>query len=478
MNALERIIFLISTPRSGSTLLAHLLSAHPKVHSKGETWLMLALNQIGNLPAYHPYGNWHVATATRDFLKEAGNDAIPAVAKTLYSMALPEKKTVFLDKTPRYYWISDWLYSQFPDAHFIVLQRNPLDVAASMKTTWQDKIDYGTIFSNQSSTVFDLMFGPEKVAGFAKKHEHDPRVHVVQYEDVVRDPASECARLLKALKLNEGEFSEDWLKIEPERLALNFGDPKIHQTEKVHSDSLGSAKQVLTEDEFAFLSAYHRRDDLPPEDPWADKVLLARKRVEMQLRERQLMETAFLSPGAHNQAADEIAHSIFKQVANIPDISGAMPQLAVGSGTLGPWPPISVGEVINMASDVRLAGCLGEGWHSLESDAVWSSRARSFLTLRLDGDVRQINVKISDGIASWRPDASFWARLVGQEPFSEREVFALGREPVWKSIPLKNNSGVVHVEIGCSDLFNPAQRGFEPPEERDLGVYLHAISAD
>ena len=36
-----RLVFLLSLPRSGSTLLQRLLAAHPQVHTVAEPWLML-----------------------------------------------------------------------------------------------------------------------------------------------------------------------------------------------------------------------------------------------------------------------------------------------------------------------------------------------------------------------------------------------------------------------------------------------------
>ncbi len=45
-------------------------------------------------------------------------------------------ETYFLDKTPRYYLIIPEIAQIFPDAKFIFLFRNPLQVISSVMKTW------------------------------------------------------------------------------------------------------------------------------------------------------------------------------------------------------------------------------------------------------------------------------------------------------------------------------------------------------
>lgn len=459
-------------------MLAHLLGAHPQIFSKGETWLMLALRKFGQIPAFHEFGNWHTAVATQEFLKDVGEDAVPAIARMLYGRALPEGKKVFLDKTPRYYWISDWLYSQFPDAHFVVLQRDPLDVAASMKTTWNDRVAHETIFSNQSSTVFDLLLGHEMIAEFASRHANDPRVHVVQYEDIVRDPSGECGRLLEAFQLADTHFSEDWLTVDPGRLSGSFGDPKIHQTDRVHSASVNRAREALTEEEHVFLSAYYHKHELAADDPWAEKVFVTHQQALLLLQERRFMEHAFLSVGEHNRDADAIGRSVFAQVAGIPGLSEVADQGFADAGLPGPWPPLASGETVTVEDGARFARCLGEGWHAPESSGIWSSQERSVIALRLAANVRAVRLKLSDGISDWRPGATFWARQLGQGVTPESGAIRLGKEPSWQEFQVGGHRGTAFLELGCAERFVPAERGYEPPDDRPLCVLLHAISAD
>jgi hypothetical protein len=135
----EDLIFVISQPRSGSTLLQRLLAGHPEVQTSAETWLML-------LPAYGLRGAgleadfrpaW-ASRAVREFLEyyadgvETHLDGVRAYARAIYGRVLEKHgRTRFLDKTPRYFLIVPELARLFPSARFILLWRNPLSVLAS-----------------------------------------------------------------------------------------------------------------------------------------------------------------------------------------------------------------------------------------------------------------------------------------------------------------------------------------------------------
>jgi hypothetical protein len=139
----EQLIFIISQPRSGSTLLQHILGSHSQVHTLPEPWFMLHF-------AYGLRGQGHVAeynaryafSALTGFLREIHRDedvywrAIRSAALQLYDAALEKTgKTFFLDKTPRYYFILPELRRIFPKARFVLLVRNPLAVFASILNT-------------------------------------------------------------------------------------------------------------------------------------------------------------------------------------------------------------------------------------------------------------------------------------------------------------------------------------------------------
>ena len=139
----ENLVFLVSQPRAGSTLTQRMLASHPAVHTVSEPWLMLhpfyARRRSG---IDSEYIHRHACTALENFLEEAGGEehfyeAVRRMYVYLYEQTLSASgKSVFLDKTPRYYLVLPDLIRTFPRARFILLFRHPLAVLSSMIRTW------------------------------------------------------------------------------------------------------------------------------------------------------------------------------------------------------------------------------------------------------------------------------------------------------------------------------------------------------
>jgi hypothetical protein len=136
-------IFLLSMPRSGSTLVQRVLGAHRAISTAAEPWLLLphayALRESGIAAEYtQPVA----ARAIREFidrLPEGEDDywrALRAFVLELYTKVADPGATYFLDKTPRYHFIVPEIGRLFPDAKLVFLWRDPLAVVASICETW------------------------------------------------------------------------------------------------------------------------------------------------------------------------------------------------------------------------------------------------------------------------------------------------------------------------------------------------------
>jgi hypothetical protein len=138
-----RPIFLLSLPRSGSTLVQRVLAAHEGVATAPEPWIALpqvyALRDAG---AYAEYGHALAARAIGDFARglRGGEDAywaeVRSMLERLYAAAAGPADRFFVDKTPRYHFVAEDLFRLFPRATFVFLWRNPLAVVASTVETW------------------------------------------------------------------------------------------------------------------------------------------------------------------------------------------------------------------------------------------------------------------------------------------------------------------------------------------------------
>jgi hypothetical protein len=205
------LIFLISQPRSGSTLLQLMLSRSVEIATTSEPWI--ALNPIYALRdgAVDPnYGANQAKPALLEFLKESGvgtefyKQQVAAFLQNLYSQSVRHQgKTFFLDKTPRYYNIIDDLYEIFPEAKFIVLLRNPLAVLNSVLNTWV-KEDDSLLLNNFE----DLMIAPFKLVDFL--NQNHPACFRVQFEDLVARPGKVMQSLCSFIGIEYTEAMIDY----------------------------------------------------------------------------------------------------------------------------------------------------------------------------------------------------------------------------------------------------------------------------
>ena len=193
-----RLVFLISLPRSGSTL-QKILAAHPEVASTGEPWLLLPLAHLDRsegMEAIYDHGN--AARAICEMIARLPNGRATYVShlrqfclNIFRDLAGP--KPIFLDKDPRYYLILDFLVELFPEAKFIFLFRNPLDVMCSMMNTW--------LLNRLCLHAYhiDLYEGVRAMShGWRKYGRQSIGVH---YQQFVQDPPQELQRICEFLRI-------------------------------------------------------------------------------------------------------------------------------------------------------------------------------------------------------------------------------------------------------------------------------------
>lgn len=193
-------IFLLSLPRSGSTLLQRLLAAHDDVSTAPEPWILLpqvyALRERG---AFAEYGQVPASRAIREFAQGLPNgeddyfDELRTFVTRLYAKASRGKGSYFLDKTPRYHFIVDDLFRLFPGGKFVFLWRNPLAVVASIVETW------GGGKWDLERWRHDLFDGVSALAsGFER---YADRAHALRFEDLVTNPDDSLGPLFDYLAL-------------------------------------------------------------------------------------------------------------------------------------------------------------------------------------------------------------------------------------------------------------------------------------
>ncbi len=250
----ENLIFIISQPRSGSTLLQRILFGHPQVQTSAETWLMLhpvyGLRSAGITADYNARFAYK---GVEEFLQHytrgeaVYHDAIRAWAKVIYDDALEKgNKRYFVDKTPRYFYIIPELYQLFPRAKFVFLLRNPMAVLASELTTYV-KGDWpvlGVFNADLMSAPGWILEGMELLGDAAA---------VIHYEKFVTEPESAIRKLCEYLGL---EFHLDMLDYSNTPKPVGkYNDPVgIDQHTKPSHQSVDKWKNMVNDDQSLYFA--------------------------------------------------------------------------------------------------------------------------------------------------------------------------------------------------------------------------------
>ncbi len=182
-------VFLLSLPRSGSTLLQRMLMGHPQIDSVAEPWFLLplvySLKQEGVRAEYH---HRVAVSAVQDLLANMPDgrrlylEKLRELAVALYQQLARGESRYFIDKTPRYYLIIPELLEMFPESKFIFLYRNPLAVCASIIETWSNgRLKH---LHNYHQDLY------EGIACLQRGQQLVPpeRAIAMRYEDLVADP--------------------------------------------------------------------------------------------------------------------------------------------------------------------------------------------------------------------------------------------------------------------------------------------------
>ena len=235
----ENLIFVISPPRSGSTLLQRLLGSHSEIFTHPEPHLITPLAYLG----YHdtvdkaPYDHINSAEAIRLFVdglprkEEDYLDALRCYADTMYGrMLATSSRSRFLDKTPAYALVLPFLAKLYPQAKYVVLTRHPLAVFSSYANSffegdWHTAHEFNPIVERYVPAMARFL-----------RERPVPLVHV-RYEDIVREPDKQLERMFAFLGLqHEPEAVEYGKRFEGKK---GPGDPiAVSQHDRPVTDSV------------------------------------------------------------------------------------------------------------------------------------------------------------------------------------------------------------------------------------------------
>ena len=182
-------IFVLGLPRSGTTLVDRILSAHPEVESLGElNDFPLALTALCR--AVPVPGDLVSRSAELD-MRELGEAYLHRVRQRA------KGSRFFIDKAPANFLYIGLIAAALPNARIIHLNRNPIDNALGM---YKALFRMGYPFSYDFDDLAKYM--QAKTELMAHWHAVLPgRVTEVHYEDIVSDQEAQTRRLLAEVEL-------------------------------------------------------------------------------------------------------------------------------------------------------------------------------------------------------------------------------------------------------------------------------------
>lgn len=239
-------IFLLSMPRSGSTLCQRILASDVHIASAAEPTLLLPLlYMIKEQSVYSSYDHRYTARAVHDFCQSLPNgrrdyqESVHDFVLQLYAKAAGDNVCYFLDKTPKYHLIVDELLELFPEAKVIFLWRNPLAIIASLMRTWGGN---GGRWNLQHFRI-DLYEGLPKLVDTYERYRD--RVFAVRYEDLVQAPHEHWPEVFSYLNLPfDPNVLTEFAKVE---MAGRVQDPNVTKQafHQVRADRVESWKGIL-----------------------------------------------------------------------------------------------------------------------------------------------------------------------------------------------------------------------------------------
>lgn len=199
----NQLVFLIGPPRGGTTLTARMLGAHSAIFAPVEPHLMPPLAHLGfhekvEKAPYDPTITQLGLRALVGFLPGGETDyldALRAATDHLYAKALePSGRQIFLDKTPAYALVLDFLVKLYPDAKYLVLTRHPIAVWSSFVDSFFDG-DHEVAHSH--NPILERYV--PAIARFLR--EPPAQLHHLHYEDLVRAPETHMQQVCSFLEI-------------------------------------------------------------------------------------------------------------------------------------------------------------------------------------------------------------------------------------------------------------------------------------
>ncbi|MER7052685.1 MULTISPECIES: sulfotransferase [unclassified Streptomyces] len=202
---LRQPVFIISSIRSGSTLLRMMVGAHPRLHTAHE----LHLGRV-NVDC----DNWHSEHAMSALGLARGDLEHLLWDRVMHRELVRSGKDLIVEKTPANAYMYRRLKDCWPDARFVFLLRHPESIARS----WHESDPVKRPYDKAVTDVLRYMTAVEEA------RTADADGFTVRYEDITADPGREMRRLCAFIGVDYTPAMLDYGKKSGGELVRGLGD--------------------------------------------------------------------------------------------------------------------------------------------------------------------------------------------------------------------------------------------------------------
>lgn len=239
----KEVIFVLGTPRSGTTLLQKILESHSKLFSIQAETAIFSFKNFWSKNRKH----FDFDELTKNKLLSESKDNIDFFENSVSILMDRNPGKIFIEKTPQHIRYLSFLIKHFPNAKFVHIVRDGRDCYCSaIKHPW--------IPQSRSIELFSKYYSSCVKRGI--KSIGHPNVHTLKYEDLVQDPLAIVKDLMTFLSL----------EVEEEQLNSSFRSKdkraQLEQFKKlnegINNSSVGRWKNELNKKQIQEFEKYSK----------------------------------------------------------------------------------------------------------------------------------------------------------------------------------------------------------------------------
>lgn len=227
-------IFIVGSPRSGTTALAKCLGASSDCNTNEESFFLLHLWHV--FSDVYRGNNWRSYAPLSEYIGEEDLvDTMRNFADKVFSSLLSKKPgaSIYLDHTPWYGSIAPFIDVLYPDARYVHIIRNGAYVVRSLQVSFEQGHSWAGSNIEESTKLWRQMV--ENCLSI--KQEIGDRYFEVRHEDFSYSPNEVLRKLCTDLDITYSDDVTDQSKIAhsaPSRdISLFLNSPRENNTEPV-----------------------------------------------------------------------------------------------------------------------------------------------------------------------------------------------------------------------------------------------------